>query len=511
MKNTSRVFMTLLGGIFLFFALVSHVAAQAVTVTPAMASAQAGSSTWITVSSPFSGDANANSYTVYEYSTSSSGPWTQVCGNATPGESAWRHCAFSGLAPNTAYFVKVTFFDPDGVVGTNPQIIGPVQTAAAPSAAVTVGTASATVQDTYILVSVPISGDSNLNSLPSVEVATGSGGPWTQKCGPYASFSPKLCRIHGLTQGSDYWVRVTVSDPDGVNGSNPQVFGPIQYTGLTNMALGKAITADPGWGCCSNPAQLVDGRIQNVNWNYGFAWTGGTGCWAGGCPPGFKQATIDLGSPQTISRLDWWTHDPGSIPTTWKVLVSTDGVVFTEVFSTTAPACRTATLPLNVSWAFPSCGHLATFTPVTARYVRYTFDDRTLFDGIHGWAVEIEVFAQASIGPICDIQLSQTTFVNGNQVIAQVARLANPGPNPVPVEVKLWFELPGSLPPVPFLTVGADGSFVLLAGSDQDFGPLNLVTVLPSFPRGPYSFNCRLLHAVTGALLGEDFNAFQLQ
>ncbi|MCB0189171.1 MAG: hypothetical protein KDE31_33105, partial [Caldilineaceae bacterium] len=30
--------------------------------------------------------------------------------------------------------------------------------------------------------------------------------------------------------------------------------------------------------------------------------------------------------------------------------------------------------------------------PVAARYVRYAFDDRTLLDGMHGWAVELEVF-----------------------------------------------------------------------------------------------------------------------
>ncbi len=43
-------------------------------------------------------------------------------------------------------------------------------------------------------------------------------------------------------------------------------------------------------------------------------------------------------------------------------------------------------------WGFPACGHEARFVSVTARYFRYTFDDRTLFDGIHGWAVEVEVF-----------------------------------------------------------------------------------------------------------------------
>jgi hypothetical protein len=45
----------------------------------------------------------------------------------------------------------------------------------------------------------------------------------------------------------------------------------------------------------------VDGRIQNDAWYYGFAWTGSTFHYAGGLD-GFKQATMDLGSPTSFSR-----------------------------------------------------------------------------------------------------------------------------------------------------------------------------------------------------------------
>lgn len=128
--------------------------------------------------------------------------------------------------------------------------------------------------------------------------------------------------------------------------------------------------------------------------------------------------------------------------------------------------------------------------------------------GDNSGSVTASIFVTAIV---CDIQLNKTTFVNGDQIIAQVTRLANPGKNPVPVEVKLWFELPGSPLPVPFLTVGADGSFVLPPGFDHDFGPLPLATVQASYPRGQYQFGCQLLHAVTGAPLAEDFNPFQLQ
>ena len=50
-------------------------------------------------------------------------------------------------------------------------------------------------------------------------------------------------------------------------------------------------------------------------------------------------------------------------------------------------------------WGNPACGHSARFAPTIARYVRYLFDDRTLYGGIHGWAFEIEVFAAATPTP----------------------------------------------------------------------------------------------------------------
>jgi PKD repeat protein len=369
------------------------VAAQGDSVTPGTASAQAGSSTWMTAQSPFTGDANSNSYTTYEYSTGIAGPWTTACAPGIPGDSAWRVCVLNGLSAGTDYFVRVTFVDPDGVSGANPQVIGPVRTAAVADPTVTVDPATATVQDTAILVSAPIRGDANRDSsLQAVEIAASPNGPWTRKCGPHqGSFSPQLCRLQGLVHNTSYWVRVTISDPDGVNGPNPQILDPIQYTGLTNLALSRAITADSGWGCCTNPAELVDGRIQNPDWTYGFAWSGGTGGWGGGSP-GWKQATIDLGSSKPVARLDWWTHDAYHLPTDWKVLVSEDNVAYTEVFATSIPSCRTAPQELYVSWWFPSCAHSARFAPVAARYVRYTFDDRTLLNGLHGWGVELEVF-----------------------------------------------------------------------------------------------------------------------
>ncbi len=113
--------------------------------------------------------------------------------------------------------------------------------------------------------------------------------------------------------------------------------------------------------------------------------------------------------------------------------------------------------------------------------------------------------------PVCDVRLNRTTYLSGDQIVAQVARLTNPTSTALSVEVKLWFEQLGGASAAPFLTVGADGAFVLPPGFDTDFGPLQLATVQALTARGTYKFNCRVLHAVTGELLAEDFNLYEVR
>lgn len=119
-------------------------------------------------------------------------------------------------------------------------------------------------------------------------------------------------------------------------------------------------------------------------------------------------------------------------------------------------------------------------------------------------------FVPGAPGPGCDIQLNKTSFVNGDQVIAQVLNITNPTAAALAIEFKFWFEIPG-LAPVSFARGGADGSVVLPAGFNQNLGPLTLLTITSSFPRGTYAFNCRFLNPVTGEFLVKDLNPFQVQ
>ncbi|HMZ21409.1 MAG TPA: hypothetical protein PLD20_25980 [Blastocatellia bacterium] len=357
------------------------------------ATATAVSSTMLGFTSPFVGDVNNNGYTKFELGASASGPFgvrpedTQYI----PGSQEWRADVFYPPTANTSYFVRVTYVDPDGVIGNATQIVGPVTTPATAVNAVIVGAATAVVKDTEIFVSLPAKDDANLNGRAQVDIGTSASGPWTAKCLNLATRQAARCRLRGLIPNTDYYVRITVTDADGITGNATQILGPLRYLGSRNLALGKTITADPGWGCCSNVNELVDGLIQRGNFPFGFAWTGGTQRYAGGTP-GVKQATIDFGTPTTFNRATVWYHDNNNVPIIWNFQYSNDGTTWTNAYANTVPICRTETIQMPGYWGFPACGHDARFASVTARYFRYTFDDRTLFDGIHGWAVEVEVF-----------------------------------------------------------------------------------------------------------------------
>ncbi len=111
--------------------------------------------------------------------------------------------------------------------------------------------------------------------------------------------------------------------------------------------------------------------------------------------------------------------------------------------------------------------------------------------------------------PVCEIQLSQSQYQNGDTVTADVFRIANTGIENARVEMSFWLEVP-TIPPVQILKVGADGSLVLPPGLDVDVGPLPLFPIGPAFPRGTYGFHCRVVDPITLKKLAEDLNLFQV-
>jgi len=99
--------------------------------------------------------------------------------------------------------------------------------------------------------------------------------------------------------------------------------------------------------------------------------------------------------------------------------------------------------------------------------------------------------------PECNVEMDADLYLPGDDVIANVLQLANPGAASVPVEVKTWFETPAGAE-LAMHNVGTDGSLVLAPTSVRNFGPIHLATVPLTASPGWYSFNCRIVSPVTG-------------
>jgi hypothetical protein len=110
----------------------------------------------------------------------------------------------------------------------------------------------------------------------------------------------------------------------------------------------------------------------------------------------------------------------------------------------------------------------------------------------------------------CTVQLSRTTYGNGDDVVVSRFRIANIGAVPVPIELKIWLGVPG-FSPVSLVNAGANGSLVLPVGFDYDPDPYTLFQVVPGHPRGAYELGCRGLDPVTGDLMAQGVSPFWIE
>ncbi len=203
---------------------VTNLAVTADCTTTGAPTASATSCTAISVSAPFTGDANTNGSTKVEFNTSDSWPGTTAC--ASLSGASPRTCAVSGLANASSYWFRVTFTDADGVNGTNPRVIGPVATL---DCRVTPQAASSDPDScSLVTVTAPFAGDADGDSRTNVDRGTAAGGPFaTAVCSNLAGASPRLCADSTVAATSTYYYRVTFTDPDGIVGGASQVVGPV--------------------------------------------------------------------------------------------------------------------------------------------------------------------------------------------------------------------------------------------------------------------------------------------
>lgn len=107
---------------------------------------------------------------------------------------------------------------------------------------------------------------------------------------------------------------------------------------------------------------------------------------------------------------------------------------------------------------------------------------------------------------LCDTQVSQAAYVNGDSVQVPVLRFANQTAGSIATEIKVWLGTPAGN--VSLINAGANGSAMLPSGLDVNLGPFTFFTVTPALPRGGYEFSCRLLDPTTGQLLTSKRSSF---
>ena len=114
------------------------------------------------------------------------------------------------------------------------------------------------------------------------------------------------------------------------------------------------------------------------------------------------------------------------------------------------------------------------------------------------------------IAPGCTIQLNKSTFLNGDQIIAQSIVLSNSSTASRAAEYKFWFEAPGYIP-ISWARGGQDDSFVIAPGATLNYGPFMLFTLTSNLPRGAYRFTCRLVDPTAAKLFSEFSYPFTAQ
>ncbi|MBK9604042.1 MAG: S-layer homology domain-containing protein [Anaerolineales bacterium] len=171
----------------------------------------------------------------------------------------------------------------------------------------TVGTATATAaSSTTINVSMPYTVDNNANNTYTVEYKLSSAGGWTNWItNATHTASPYTTTITGLSPASNYDVRVTYNDADGVTGTNPQTINNVM-TGLTDTSVRFTGNGNPltqSYTVGSGGDLLVVSIVAGGN----TARTGGAPTYNG---IALTQADANRTATETVTEMWYLTNPP---------------------------------------------------------------------------------------------------------------------------------------------------------------------------------------------------------
>ena len=312
---------------------------------------------------------------------------------------------------------------------------------------------------------------------------------------------------------------VILFGPDGhlyvgaCGGGNP---GVLRFNGLTGVFMGIFVPVGSGGLVCPSGRMAFgpDGRLYVPDiGNDVLRYDGQTGAFVDAFVPNMSGGLFGPTGVAFLPDGDLLVASRGGNPPGGAVLrYSGQSGAFVGAFVPEGSGGLDAPRDL----AFGPDGNLyviGVFNHIVKRYDGITgaFIDDFVPSGSGGLEVPgYLAFAVFAPAPVCDIQLTQAHYVDGETITASVFRFANPRAVPVAVEIKGWLGLPTGLA-VGTLNVGANGAVMLPAAFDMNLGPVALGAVVPATPRGLYEFSCRLLNPTTGAQLAVDRNRFTIQ
>lgn len=226
----------------------------------------------ISIRAPFSGDANENGSAGLMHKLSADTAWVDD-GSMTRGLTEFS-ATITDLNDDTDYDIKVTYVDPDGVIGSNPQIVA-VHTL---STKTTTGQLCETHTYNSINVTATYSGDADSDGSASLEYKLSSEVNWTGFGMMTKVDSAYFATVTELLSDTDYDIRVIYNDPDGVNGTNPLILSNIHTTAivthtgvLQEMHSHSTITATATYtndGNENGSATLEHKKSTDATWTY---------------------------------------------------------------------------------------------------------------------------------------------------------------------------------------------------------------------------------------------------
>ncbi len=113
--------------------------------------------------------------------------------------------------------------------------------------------------------------------------------------------------------------------------------------------------------------------------------------------------------------------------------------------------------------------------------------------------------------PLCDVEMTQPAYVDGETTTLSVLRFANLGGADLPTRLIVELNYPAAAFTATAFDVGQDGSLILPTGWDIDYGPTSILPVTSPLPRGTWSYRCAIVDPFSGEVYSEDTAEFEIE